>query len=104
MELSVHAQQRIQQRGMRKTDVELIMRFGTRVNDGYFLRTRDVLQAQHDLKIVMSRLDRLSGRVVITAGSTVVTTYVVSRDKQRKLLSRTSRTKQRKRGQSLATT
>lgn len=88
MEITAHAQKRMQQRGMKTADVELIVNFGTRVPDGYLLRRKDVTEAVSDMKKFMTRLQRLEGRVVITSDGTVVTAYPTGRAKQKRLLSR----------------
>lgn len=86
MELSKHANRRLQQRGMRAADVEAIVAYGTPVRDGYVLRTRDANEAILELKKMIRALERLKERVVIANGQTVVTTYPASRRKQRSLL------------------
>ena len=88
MEITAHAQKRMQQRGMKAADIELIINFGTSVPDGYLLRRKDVTEAVSDLKKDITRLERLEGRVVITSGETVVTVYPTGRAKQKRLLSR----------------
>jgi len=76
LEYSNHARARMQQRGLRERDVELIVDFGTRVSeDAYILRRQDV-----DREIELPRRDiqalrRLRGCKVVIAADTVVTGY-----------------------------
>lgn len=42
LRLSLHAEQRLQQRGIRPLDLALVMQPGTRVQDGFILRASDV--------------------------------------------------------------
>ena len=71
-----HAQARMQQRGFRKRDVELIVNFGTRVSeDAYILRRQDVDREIELRRREIQALSRLRGRKVVVAADTVVTGY-----------------------------
>ncbi len=83
MELTNHATIRLQQRGMRPDDIELILRYGTTVPDGFFLRRKDVSRAVSDLKGLIKRLEHLQDRAIIVEGDTVVSAYPVTRQKQK---------------------
>ena len=71
-----HARARMQQRGFRKRDVELIVDFGTRVSeDSYILRRQDVDRGIELPRRDIQALSRLRGRKVVVAADTVVTGY-----------------------------
>ena len=46
LHLSDHADGRLRQRGVRASDVALVVTHGTPVSDGYLLRARDVAAAR----------------------------------------------------------
>ena len=73
---SNHARSRMQQRGLRRRDVELIVDFGTRVSDdAYILRRQDVDREIERRRREIQALSRLQGRKVVVAADTVVTAY-----------------------------
>jgi len=89
--LTDHAQARMQQRGMREEDLELILNVSTEIAPGRFcLRRRDVrLQAdlarrcrhRHDpsserrVRGQLRRLERLVNRIVVAEGDTIITAW-----------------------------
>ena len=73
---SNHARARMQQRGLRERDVELIVDCGTRVSeDAYILRRQDVDREIELPRREIQTLSRLRGRKVVVAADTVVTGY-----------------------------
>jgi hypothetical protein len=86
LHLSHHADARLQQRGVRASDVALVVAHGTPVRDGYLLRARDVAAAEAELKRTIARLQRLRGTFVAVAEDTVLSVYRPCRVRRRKLL------------------
>ena len=116
--LSPHAETRMTQRGMRPSDLDLILRFGSviggDIHDVYFLSNKDVQReidrlngdirrqkrsrspcARTDreretrrLKREIHRLERLRNRKLLVAGRIVVTCYRSCRRDQRRMLRR----------------
>ena len=86
MNLSFHAQQRLQQRGLNGSDIDLIMVHGTETNDGYYLRRRDVKEAEKELRKLINQLNSLVGKYVVVDGDTIITAYHPSKKKQKGLL------------------
>lgn len=85
--LSRHAEARAQQRGIRESDIPLIVAVGTAVDDdSIFLKERDVDREIQQLKRRISALKRLSGCRVVLGGETVVTVYRPSRRTEKRLL------------------
>jgi hypothetical protein len=86
LHLSHHADARIRQRGVRASDLALVVAHGTPVDDGYFLRTRDVAAAEAEMKRTITRLHRLEGAFVAVADDTVLSVYRPCKVRRRKLL------------------
>jgi hypothetical protein len=86
LHLSHHADARLQQRGVRASDVALVVAHGTPVRDGYLLRARDVAAAEAELKRTIARLQRLRGTFVAVAEDTVLSVYRPCKVRRRKLL------------------
>ncbi len=86
MNLSFHAQQRLQQRGLSTSDLDLVLMHGTETSDGYYLRRSDVRRAERELRKLINQLNRLSGKYVIVDGDTVITTYHPGKKKQKRIL------------------
>lgn len=87
IELSRHAEELMQQRGMRPSDLELVCEFGTKTAEGYFLCRKDKARAIAQLKCLISRLEHLENRLVVLQGNRVVTVYKASKKKQNRILS-----------------
>ena len=86
MNLSFHAQQRLQQRGLNDSDIDLILSHGTETSDGYYLRRKDVEEAEKELRKQINRLNRLAGKYVVVKGETVITAYHPTKRKQKRVL------------------
>lgn len=77
---TVHARERLRQRGRRTQDVNLIVRYGTVVNGGgVVLLRQDVDRAISDLKRCAEALQRLANWKVVLAGDRVVSIYPATR-------------------------
>ena len=71
-----HAQTRMQQRGLRKGDVELIVDFGTQIaDDAYLLRRQDVAREIEVRRREIQVLGRLRDHKVVVVNNTIVTCY-----------------------------
>ena len=86
MNLSLHAQQRLQQRGLNGSDIDLILGYGTETSDGYYLRRRDVKEAEKELRKRINQLNRLVGKYVVVDDDTVITAYHPGKKKQKRVL------------------
>lgn len=85
--LSHHAEARVQQRGIRESDIPVIVAAGTPVgDDSLFLLARDVDREIRRLKQEINKLERLRGCRVVIAGKTVVTVYRPTRTTEKRLL------------------
>lgn len=86
-QLSRHAETRAQQRGIRESDIPVIVNAGTPVDDdSLLLLARDVDREIQRRKREISALERLRGCRVVIAGQTVVTVYRPTRKTEKRLL------------------
>jgi len=85
--ISKHAEIRMRQRGLRCSDLDLILHCGSEIRDGtYFLSRKDAEREICRRKREIQALERLQGQKVIVADETVVTCYRSnSRDQKRML-------------------
>jgi hypothetical protein len=84
--LSHHAATRIRQRGLRASDVALVVAHGSPVRGGILLRTRDVATTEAEMKRTVSRLHRLAGTFVAVADDTVLSAFRPTKLQRRKML------------------
>ena len=88
-QLSTHAEQRLQQRGLREEDIELLMQFGTRLDDHCFLmRNKDVQREIIRRKREIQALERLRGVKIVCDGDLVITAYRPARARLKRDLRR----------------
>ena len=86
-ETTYHAQVRMQQRGFRGKDAELVMECGTDYTEGRIvLLDRDVVREVRDCKRRIQKLQRLRGSVVVLEDGHLVTCYHLHRKKERHVL------------------
>ena len=73
---SSHAETRMQQRGIRKTDIPIILACGTQIDDEtYFMRNRDAVREIETRKREIQTLSRLANRKVVIRNGRVITAY-----------------------------
>ena len=73
---SQHAETRMQQRGIRKTDIPVILAYGTQIDDEtYFMRKRDANREIETRKREIQMLCRLANRKVVIRNGRVITAY-----------------------------
>ncbi len=84
---SRHGRARARQRGMRESDIALLIECGTPVGEEcVFLRQRDVQREIAKRKREIQRLEHLSGRKVVLARDLVITAYKATREHEKRLL------------------
>lgn len=87
-----HGEQRANQRGLHRKDIELIHRCGTPVHDRqcevYLLRNKDVEREIKERKQEIQTLERLRGCEAVIVGDKIVTAHHTSRRHRKKLLQR----------------
>lgn len=76
LRLSRHADSRLQQRGMRIADLELLEQHGTLMTDGRLIMTdADIARETAAMKRLIARFERLRGLTAIIADNLVLTVY-----------------------------
>ena len=71
-----HGRRRMQQRGYRDADIEVVMQHGTHVDDGYMLTNQDVHRTVERLKRRIRKLEGLKGTYVVLGESNeLITAY-----------------------------
>ena len=91
--LTKHGQQRINQRGFKREDLDLVRRCGIQLDDRsaevYFLRDKDVEDGIKNLKRQIQNLERMRGcKVVFNSDNDLITAHHTTRETQKKLLRR----------------
>ncbi len=86
---STHAEMRMCQRGIRKADVDLVLRCATEIDENvYFLSRKDVDREIRHRKQEIQAFERLRNQKVVVDGDTVVTCYQSRRKDQKRTLRR----------------
>jgi hypothetical protein len=95
-----HAEERMQQRGLRPSDIDTVLLNGTPTDEAVILTRRNVESAIREHKRRIAQLERLVGLAVFTRESAVVTLFRPTAEQLRKLLreSQAIRRVRRKRG------
>jgi hypothetical protein len=92
--MTQHGQMRIQQRGYRNADMELVMQHGTDCTGrdgeyGFMLTNQDVHQTVERYKRQIRKLERLKGTyMVVSESNELITTYRPRKNKTTRLLRR----------------
>jgi hypothetical protein len=81
-----HAAVRMAQRGIMPKDAELIALVGTEVEDGYFVRDKDIQPIERALKELLQRLRRIAGKRLIVRSGRIVTAYHPTEGTERHIL------------------
>lgn len=85
--LTNHATTRMQQRGLRYSDMELLLQTATQVfPDAYLLTNKDAEREIAARKREIQRLEKLKGRKVVVDGGVVLTQYPSGQADQKRTL------------------
>ncbi len=76
--ITKHASVRMQQRGLSKSQIELVLKHGEPVKDGYVMTQRAVDCRIAELKREMKLVERLGNVNVVDINGVIATTYRVS--------------------------
>lgn len=81
-----HGQKRIQQRGLSRSDIDLVTLHGTETRDGYYLRDKDVRRLVQELqKKEIIKLNDLAGTYAVVKNNTLITAYHPNKKKQKRI-------------------
>jgi hypothetical protein len=87
--LTNHAVTRMAQRAILPSDLEIILAFGSEVEDGILVRQKDVECAENAIREILKRLQKLRGkRLVVSEGHLVTAYHATSREQHRLMRSR----------------
>lgn len=84
--LSKHAKVRLQQRGISRQQMELVISYGVPIDDGYVMTKRAALDRITQLKREITLIERLTNVTVIDLNGTIATAYRVSDQRIRRML------------------
>lgn len=94
IEVTKHATERLAQRGMSLADVEMIVAFGTEVDDGFVFLGKNCNELESELKASLKQIRRLCGKWVVLEDGHLVTAYHAMKTTTRKLLKRSEERQQ----------
>ena len=86
MNISRHAEARLQQRGISSAKIDVVWRYGAIVACGYLMRRKDIKRVSSRDKTMAKHLQALDGLLLVVEGETLVTAYFADREKQKRLL------------------
>lgn len=87
LQLTDHVLKRIQQRSYSEKDINLIIEYGTIINENeYFLKNKNIQRQIEIRKHEIQRLEHLRGSKIVIKGTNVITIYRPSKKNKKKLL------------------
>ena len=76
LSITRHARSRMSQRGIRETDLEVILTHGTEIGrDRIMLKKRDAAKVIQDLKKQIANVERLTDKVLVVEEGQLITAY-----------------------------
>ena len=84
--LTKHASLRLAQRAISISDAEMIMGFGTEVDDGYIFLNQNCDALESELKAAIQRVRKLRGKRIVIGDGQVITVYRATVATTRKLI------------------
>lgn len=82
VKMSFYAAQQASRKGLKLVDIDLVMKYGERVSDGYLMTAQAMSEARAELTekkcySALQRLEQLKHVVVVEIMNTIITTYRV---------------------------
>lgn len=84
--ISNHACQRMAQRGLQITDIDLILQLGSEVDDGFMVLKKDLDGAERSITAVLNRIRKLRSKRLVISDGCLVTAYHADSAKERKIM------------------
>ena len=76
LHITRHAETRMSQRGLRKSDLDVILALGTGIGrDRIMLMKQDAVKEIESLKKQIANIERLTGKVLVVSDGHLVTAY-----------------------------
>ncbi len=88
LQMTLHACQRMSQRGLNASDVDLIMELGCDVPDGVLVTRKDCEEFERRARAAIARIRRLEGKRVVVSDGRLVTAYHATASEQNRLMKR----------------
>ena len=85
-EITKHANLRFAQRAISISDAEMIIGFGTEVDDGYIFLNQNCDALESELKAAIQRVRKLRGQRIVIGNGQVITAYRATVATTRKLI------------------
>ena len=85
-EITKHANLRFAQRAISISDAEMIIGFGTEVDDGYIFLNQNCDALESELKAAIQRVRKLRGQRIVIGNGQVITAYRATAATTRKLI------------------
>lgn len=86
LHITKHASLRFAQRSISISDAEMIMGFGTEVDDGYIFLNQNCDALESELKAAIQRVRKLRGKRIVVGNGQLITAYRATAATARKLL------------------
>ena len=84
--LTDHAMVRMAQRGILPSDIDLIMAIGTEVDDGVFVRRKDVQVLERAFRCILKQAKKVEGKRLVVTNGCLVTAFHASPREQYRLM------------------
>lgn len=84
--ITAHAMTRMQQRGVKWSDIDYVMSIGTEIGDGYVILERDYRAIEHEMKRQLQNIKRLVGKRIVCQQGKLITAYPMTKNFSRRLL------------------
>lgn len=94
LQTTKHGLQRMSQRGLTVSDIDLIMAVGCEVPDGVLVRRKDCDEIERRLKEIITRVKRLEGKRLVVCDGRLVTAYHATPSEEHRLLRRDQNARQ----------
>jgi len=85
LHITKHAESRMRQRSISKSDVDLIVLIGSRIGESYLIREKDYQSVEHALKRILHRVRRLRGKRLVVSDGRLVTAFHATKQQHRAL-------------------
>lgn len=86
LSLTTHAVTRMAQRAILPSDLDIILAFGSEVEDGILVREKDIECAERALRNILKRLQKVRGKRLVMVDGSLVTAYHASDREQHRLM------------------
>lgn len=86
LQITRHAETCMAQRGIRQSDLDLILQLGSEVEGRLIFREKDFRRFERKLRREIERASRLVGKRLVLGGDHLVTAYHASRTDAKRLL------------------